>query len=290
MSSNIISEIKRFASANISQPIRRIAPSIEGVLRGNKISAFWYAYNNFGDKLTPLTLKYYGFSPVHYPFGSADVISIGSLLQFTPESFSGHIIGTGLIEDTARSFKKAHIWAVRGELTRKRISASKDVVLGDPGLLSSNFFDQQRKQRYTLGIIPHYVDKLDPRIVMLQKKYGKEVLVIDVQRKPKYVFRDIDQCSAIISSSLHGLIVADSFNIPNAWMSISDKIMGNGFKFHDYYSALGVKRNPIMLDGNEKLTQLLAYTCKPPEIVEEVKNTLHETFVSFRKFISNVKQ
>ena len=81
---------------------------------------------------------------------------------------------------------------------------------------------------------------------------------------------DIDKCDFILSSSLHGIIVADSFNIPNAWIYLTDKVIGKGFKFHDYFSAIGINHKPLNLDGSESLSQLLKYCHKPPEAIEEV--------------------
>ena len=47
----------------------------------------------------------------------------------------------------------------------------------------------------------------------------------------------LTECEFILSSSLHGLIMADSFGIPNQWMVLSDKVEGKNFKFYDYYSV-----------------------------------------------------
>ncbi|MDY6862767.1 MAG: polysaccharide pyruvyl transferase family protein [Thermodesulfobacteriota bacterium] len=267
----------------------RIFPSIKGYLLGNKISTYWFVKRvNFGDLLTPLILKYYGFSPVWYPMQQAQVLSTGSILQRTPEDYSGHIIGSGLIKDTTRCFKKAKIWAVRGKLTRERINAPKATALGDPGLLSSKLLQQRQSRHYALGIVPHFVDQEDPRIVLIKKRYKKDVLVIDVARKPPAVFKDIDKCDCIFSSSLHGIIVADSFNIPNAWIYLSDKLKGKGFKFHDYFSSTGITRNPLYLDGTENLSQMLKNSHKPPEVmIEGLKERLDSTFRCFSNFFTS---
>ena len=60
--------------------------------------------------------------------------------------------------------------------------------------------------------------------------------------------RKIASCGHVISSSLHGLIVADAYGVPNSWMVNSHIHTGAAFKFHDY--ALAIRRllnEPIRL-------------------------------------------
>jgi len=189
--------------------------------------------------------------------------------------------------DTARHFKNAKILAVRGELTRQRIGASTNVILGDPGLLATRLLHQRQSKRYVLGIVPHYHDKEDPRIARIRRRYKGEVLVIDVRRQPLAVFADIDKCESILSSSLHGLVTADSLGIPNAWILLSDKVVGKGFKFADYNSAFGTTQDPLYLSGNESLFYLLKSTRRPPELIKQVKERLDTTFRLLRNNLAS---
>ena len=43
----------------------------------------------------------------------------------------------------------------------------------------------------------------------------------------------------ILSSSLHGMIFADSYDIPNAHLLLSKKVIGGDYKFKDYRSGVG---------------------------------------------------
>lgn len=263
----------------------------KGVLYGNSVTAYWYSnVVNFGDRLTPVLLEHYGFTPIHDRADRAQLLVLGSLLQGVPEDYSGNILGTGLIRDERRSFNYAKIWAVRGELTRDRIGAPSGTPLGDPGLLSSHLISSRMPKSYALGIVPHYIDKNDVRVVAIARRLGHNVKLIDVQRAPVKVLKDIDRCESILSSSLHGVIAADALNIPNAWIQLSDRVTGGGFKFYDYATAIGRNIRPVRLDGRETLKDLTAYAAEPPEAIDTVKRRLDRLFKSVKEYFESETQ
>ena len=124
-------------------------------------------------------------------------------------------------------------------------------ILGDPGLLVSKIYPNNVQKKYKLGIIPHYSEKTDfnKQIIKLSQNDYK---IIDIQQDVKFVVEEICQCECILSSSLHGLIFADSYNIPNRQLIISDKLAGGDYKFRDYYSAFGNKL-PESIDIRETI-------------------------------------
>ena len=108
-------------------------------------------------------------------------------------------------------------------------------IYGDPALLYPRFYNPVVEQKYDIGIIAHYVDKQHP---WLECAESKGVKIIDIQEGINQVVDDIKSCSLIASSSLHGIIAADAYGIPSTWIEFSDDVIGNGFKFRDYYQSI----------------------------------------------------
>jgi pyruvyltransferase len=283
----IIEELKYF--------FRHKFPSIiKGKLKGNSVYAYWGKYPNFGDQLTPLILEYYGFTPIYssykprLPFAKkAELISVGTILNNTPIEYDGVILGSGIHND-ARRLPNAKVIGVRGRLTQKSLGLEyKNIVLGDPGLLVSRILPIGYEKRWELGIVPHFADKGDRVISQWQNKFENKVRVIDVQRKPEVVINEIASCKNIISSSLHGLVTADSYGIPNEMFAIRRNMPSiHDFKYRDYYSALGISLSVLEADGNETLEYIISrVTCKK-ELVDPIKEKLHQAFLSLRHHLN----
>ncbi len=285
---NVVGHQSRMALLAVERKIS----SVKGSLLQNSVHAFWWNnVRNFGDFITPLLLKHYGMTPIHSPIEQSKIVSTGSLLQCCPKNYSGYVLGTGLIYKRKINFKNAIVLALRGELTKECAGVSKDITLGDPGLLALKLLDGSRKQKkFLLGIVPHYDDKKDDRIIRFISKYPKDILLIDVQRNPIYVFKKIDSCENILSSSLHGIVVADSLRIPNKWMVLSNKVIGAGFKFNDYFSALKEYDTvPEIIRGDEKLSFFIERMRKTPSIVSECIDKIEGAFQHFIKEIKETR-
>lgn len=174
-----------------------------------------------------------------------------------------YIWGTGFINyknTDGKLYKpKTNFCAVRGELSKKRIEKllgkKLNIPTGDAGILASVLIDNEKvEKKYDAGIIAHFKEKNEPIFKELVKKIPNSIF-IDVQDTPYNVTKQIAECKTIISSSLHGLIIADSLRVPNIHIVVTDKLLGDGFKFDDYYSAYGLKHEYIDT-GKEKVPSL----------------------------------
>lgn len=271
-----------------------------GKLKGNGISTFYYTgCVNFGDLLTPLLLYSYGFTPYLLKNTNAtskkkvtEMVSVGSILGIVDDSYDGLILGSGFgKESEACEFKNAHVLALRGELTRRLLRCENGMVLGDPGLLAFRLSSKKVDPKYALGIIVHYVEL--ERDIHKQKfscLRDSRVKLIDPRRNPKSVINDVLACENILSSSLHGLIVADSFGIPNARVQLFESlILGGDFKFEDYYSALGVPHKKHIINSEESFDMLMEYPVKPSTTVGKCQERLHSVFSNLKEPLEEIR-
>jgi hypothetical protein len=214
------------------------------------IEAFWWSdILNFGDLFTPDIIKAFGYEPIRVLASNAKVAGVGSIIGAIPDNYSGVILGSGIISpNSPKRLPDAKFAAVRGELTKKVMGLNPNTPTGDFGLLAPKLYKQQTK-KYVIGLVPHYVDRFNPWIYATKEKYGSQCCIIDVQDSAKSVSEKISECEIIVSSSMHGIIVADSFNIPNVWIQLSDKVIGNGFKFHDYNTAIDYEQECFFINS-----------------------------------------
>lgn len=262
---------------------------VKGAVAQNGVKAYWYRdIVNFGDLITPLLLRKFGFTPVHTLSHKASLVSTGSILEHLSESYTGCILGSGFIySDSSLSFPNARVLSVRGELTRERLGVKhKGVGLGDPGLLAPLTLAEHPEKKYVLGIVPHHIDIASTAVSQLVALNRDNVIAINVQQQPLEVFKLISQCEYILSSSLHGLIIADAFGIPNAWLG-NDELIGGRFKFDDYYSSLGVVAGkPYKIIGKETLHELIAMTTlKPADRIAVLQDANHQLWSKLTSFL-----
>jgi len=264
--------ILRFTQQCVSYPIARI--------RGNGVTTLW-GFGNFGDLITPILLRELGYTPINTSAERCDLLLVGSILDCLPEDYAGVILGSGFLnEKNAKRLVRANILAVRGRLSRKLLGLAKDVPLGDGGLLLPRFLEPRSTNKYAIGIVPHYSDTCDPRLDTWLKNFGRKAILINVRQPTQLVFDQICSCECIVSSSLHGLVVADSVGIQNLWIRLSD-LCGNGeFKFHDYYSAFPSTRTSYIPTGTESIDDLLQLCEAPHESVEQITDELYRLLCS----------
>lgn len=198
---------------------------------------------NLGDILTPVILGRLDIPVEWYPFEEAELIATGSILGKARAGIS--VFGSGAMTKAAAPHPEAQLWAVRGprslEIARMAGADVSETALGDPALLLPFVHAPYIERCHPLGLVPHYVDREEA--VSLTLPPGTRFINV-LRADPLEVVDEIQSCEAVVSSSLHGLIVAQTYGIPYAWMRLSDKLNGDDTKFYDFAEAVGVELKP----------------------------------------------
>ena len=169
--------------------------------------------------------------------------------------------GAGMIDkDLPVDIQIGNIKAVRGPLTQNILNKKGfdcPLCYGDPALLLPyHYLPIVTKKKYEIGIIPHYAD-LD-----LLKYFSqlKDIHVISTRGyNDWYCFIDeILQCRCIVSSSLHGLIIAEAYNVPSQWIEFEGTESRDHFKYHDFYLSIGKNQTPLLIDSNTTKDNLIS--------------------------------
>ena len=245
--------------------------------------------SNFGDALSPLLFERLFSHKVEYAdVESCDCMAVGSLLrhlvlkrwkrlarlQFRPVI----VWGSGFIKNCkTQSVRNMDVRLIRGPLSAALLGL-ENTPFGDPGLLANELLQSTPTKRYRWGIIPHYFDSKLPTIRELCNNTPNHLL-IDIAGDPDTVLQQIASCDFIASSSLHGLIAADALNIPNLWLSLSDKLIGGSWKFQDYFLSIGRKLpSPLTLGKERNLSKFeeginTNYWQHIPEIQKGIKDS-----------------
>lgn len=189
-------------------------------------------YNNFGDVLTPFILNHYGV-PHIYKKNDYNAIMIGSIAKFAMTGT--HILGAGFMNHNDPVCKEAAWHWVRGPLSAEKVTKATGQtpkLLGDAAALLPLMWPAPPQKKHKLGIVPHHIDFAHtPRTA---------APIVDLTQQAQHVTAAIAECERVITSSLHGLIVAHAYGIPAALVKFGNRLKGDGFKFEDYFASVGL--------------------------------------------------
>lgn len=264
-------------------------PEIAATLSDEHLRFYWYPTKNVGDLITPYFLeKTCGLNPKQHVISEKTIhelerlqvtknfterirrfiaklrrkrsglplkralycVSTGSVIRLCGDH--AMVYGSG-IRSSDQEVHRSFVRSVRGPLTRKRFIESKypcAPIYGDPGLLMPKYYTPKKpRKKYDIGLVPHFTEYEE---VVEKYKNDKTVLVIDMGCGDlEKVIDQLASCKRTISSSLHGLVLSHAYGIPTRQILYSDKIMGDGTKFRDYYMGIGLRRiEPIKAAGS----------------------------------------
>lgn len=201
---------------------------------------------NFGDWIGPLIFRRRtGTIPVFCRPARASaehpvLFTCGSILERISKANVAVVWGSGRYMWHAEMSRASKILAVRGPLTAEFIARSGQgypSIHGDPGLCMPLFFRPETKKKYKIGFVPH-ITELD---FWLQKELPDTIRIISPASVPEPVISEIVSCEKIVSSSLHGVIMAHAYGIPAVWLDTTSRRLPNaGLKFVDYFLSVNM--------------------------------------------------
>jgi pyruvyltransferase len=257
---------------------------------------YWWRFEqqsqrNFGDEISPLLVEEaFGRRCTWTWPHRCEIVAAGSIIELVREMKGSNrpfLWGTGFMrdEDDHLDDREFDVIAVRGTRSRDRVTNGRErVALGDPGLLADCLLASAPAKKYRLGILPHFLDATVEEVDWLRRQDG--VLVIDATDEPRRVVQDIARCETLLSSSLHGLIVADSVGVPNAHIRLSgNRFIGGMYKFRDYYSVFTdparyfeVSPGRVLGTGVAAAADQVQERYHPPADLARIKERLRASF------------
>lgn len=252
----------------------------------------WYNFehevNNIGDLLSyviveEIASRYYGIDikKDKTKKRKQHLYSAGSVLLGWQDQT---VWGSGFLRDISKSNSfnylrllhklchKTDVRAVRGPFTKNvltKMGIKCPDVFGDPALLLPLVYPHKHEnscKNSDYVVIPHYTqDRLFEN--------NANLLYIFVNDYKPFIDK---MCSAnlVVSSSLHGIILAEAYGIPAVFLRNS--IEKGMFKYYDYYGSTGRDNFPIV----DTLEEALTVTPSIPEngIISELQEGLIKSF------------
>lgn len=226
--------------------------------------------HNVGDRLAfelvMSIIKNRGLSLERYSGGTKRLLSVGSVLHFAAE---GDVVwGSGInrkMDNSILAAKHLDVRAVRGPLTAetlKEVGITVPDVYGDPGILVSLVFPLKKDPQHDYLVVPHFREG--------RWRYLTHPTLSPAQA-PAAFLQKLVRARRVISSSLHGIVLAESYGIPAVWLE--NQSGEHTFKYHDYYLGTG-RKPPTPAKTVKEALKMEA----PPVPTEAVKEQLLEAF------------
>lgn len=238
-----------------------------GAAREDRVPIWWMETpypGNFGDIINPYVIEGLTGIPPVFSRSADRVLAIGSIIKFAKKGT--RVWGAGSSSREHVLAKDAIYNAVRGPLTRDvvlRAGGECPEIYGDAAWFMPQLYSPRIRKTHKLGIILHHVH------LHAAPDIDADVRVIDIRRVgPAQIEAFIDEllsCEAVLSTSLHGVILAHAYGVPVRWCvasTASRQISGDGMKFEDYFLSVGRSApEPLDISTLDRISVDLAKAC-----------------------------
>lgn len=214
-------------------------------LKPKRVNIEWWDYRkNLGDCLAPVIVDWMlerkgidsnkKIKKTKHLYTVGSVIGMGRLFDATIWGSGIHTLEAIDKIGNEKDIRKYDIRAVRGPKTAKVMRDSGyncPDVYGDPAILMPLIYSPENvTKEYKLSVIHHYLKKNNNDNALYHE------LDIETDDYKKFI-DELCKSELVISSSLHGIILAESYGIPCFFLNegLDDEL----FKFYDWYESTG---------------------------------------------------
>ncbi len=221
-----------------------------------ELGMWWDGRANFGDLIGPWLVETMTGKPIinaRFAVTESAVLStVGSIIHMITHDRTD-VWGSGLMyPPTPRQIKRlgrlrdVRVHAVRGKKTRESLiqALGWDVpeVFGDPALLLPRYLQPEDgphtagtgAETAAISVVPHY-----KHAAKFMGKMTAHTRLVDVHDDLRNVVSSIATSRACLSTSLHGIIIAQAYGVPWRWLKMEGhELQGGDFKFEDFFSTL----------------------------------------------------
>ena len=242
---------------------------------------YWNKSINVGDVLGPVITEWIlerkGISKETCVKHTKVLLTVGSVIGMRP--YDAVIWGSGILSEgracqvlKRRKIVKLDVRAVRGPITRKFLAGAgydvKDTVCGDPAILMPLlYFPEKTEKKYKASIITHW-----SRDCVDEEAIQSGLHTINVATDDYRFFID-EICSSerVISSSLHGIILAEAYGVPAVFINRNNCMDAELLKFYDWYLSTD---RPSVVVARSMTEALNAVPMELPQLSDMQANLL----------------
>lgn len=210
-----------------------------------RANIFWWEEpypGNLGDIVNPYVVEALTGIPPKYAVRGTGIYPIGSIIKFAKAGCQ--VWGAGSPHESDKLDPEAEYCSVRGPYTRDLVlknGGKCDEVYGDAAWFLPTIFRPDAEKTHKTGLILHYQHEgakldIDPAI----RQIGIRRLGYD---QIEEFLTEMLHCDRIVSTSLHGVIIAQAYGLPAMLATVTDsraQVHGDGIKFKDYFASVGV--------------------------------------------------
>lgn len=247
-------------------------------VRKNRVNLeYWKRVVNLGDAISPIIVDWMlqkkNIDRDKQIAKTKHLIGVGSIMD--NGNYDCTVWGSGVasfvgikIISIQSIYRKYDIRCVRGPITKQimeELNYKCPSVYGDPAVLLPLIYKPTVKKKYNTSIIQHFREAVE-----LPEKYHEICIQTDDY---KFFVEEILASEKVISSSLHGIILAESYGVPAVFLNKG--VDGELIKYYDWYYS--TNRKSVMV-ANSIEEAISMQPMSLPENIEEMQKNLMDAF------------